>query len=155
MSDIEAIYEQPIEDDRVCEVPIEEGLDEANLLSGFWPLQAEEQIVVLSDTGFLVATVDKCHESKVDVRCLKTGSLRGYPEKSVWVVDPLASLVSVPKESVLMVRPLLEMKGSSSFLLIWSLFRNFAVFRAMILLKNFTNSPIFPLTVVARATFTR
>ena len=79
MSDIEAIYEQPIEDDRVCEVPIEEGLDEANLLSGFWPLQAEEKIIVLSDTGFLVATVDKCHESKVDVRCLKTGSLRGYP----------------------------------------------------------------------------
>ena len=45
--------------------------------------------------------------------CLKTESLRGYPEKSVWVVDALASLVAVPKESVLMVRPLLEMKGSS------------------------------------------
>lgn len=114
MSDIEAIYEQPVNDDRGCPLPsVEGGSDEANSLSGSWPLQAEEQIVVLSDTGFLVATVDRCYESSVDVRCLRTEPLRGYPEKSVWVGDPLASLVSVPKESVLMVRPLLEMKGSS------------------------------------------
>ena len=114
MSDIEAIYEQLSENDGCCPLPpVEEESDEVDLLSGFWPLQAEEQIVVLSDKGFLVATVDKCNESKVDVRCMRTESLRGYPDKSVWVADPLAGLVSVPKESVVRVRPLLEIKGSS------------------------------------------
>ena len=84
-----------------------------DLLNGPWPLIEQEQVVVLTDDGFFIATVEKCNDVSVDVRFLKP-VLRGKQEKTVWMMDPTADIISTPKESVLSVRTWnLEKCGSS------------------------------------------
>ena len=70
MSDIDNLY-----DEGVYETPAETSSQENNresrLKQGCWPIAAQEQIMVLIENGFKVATVEECHEKYADVFFMK------------------------------------------------------------------------------------
>ena len=69
--------------------------------------------MVLLEKSFVVATVDRCHLDHADLRFMKSLNVKGYSALSHWVIDPSAKTISTPKESVIMLRPILELKGRS------------------------------------------
>ena len=44
---------------------------------------------------------------------MKSVNVKGYPPLSHWVTDPTAKTISTPKESVLKLRPVLQVKGTN------------------------------------------
>ena len=72
----------------------------------------QEQVVVLLENSFVVATVEKCHQNHADLHFMKSLTVKGFPPLSHWVTDPTAKTISTPRESVLKLRPILKIKGN-------------------------------------------
>ena len=81
------------------------------LANGCWPLKENEQVVVLVGKSFCIGTAEKCHKDNADVLLMKPVDVRGYPRLSHWVVDFSAATTYTPKESILQLRPVMELKG--------------------------------------------
>ena len=117
MSDIEALYEveqPPLEASPMLELEEDQSNRNAErLLNGSWPLIEKEQVVVLLENSFVVATVDKCHLNHAELHFMKSVNTRGHPALSHWVTDSSTKTVPTPRESVLELRPILELKGTS------------------------------------------
>ena len=80
--------------------------------NGCWPLNRQEQVVILIEKDFAIGAIEKCHEESADVCLMRSISVRGHPNFSHWVVvDDNAEKVSVARESILQIRPVLQMKG--------------------------------------------
>ena len=89
--------------------------------NGCWPLGQNEQVVLLIEKDFAIGTIEKCHEERADVCLMKSIAVRGHPSLSHWTVVDEAEKISAPKESILQIRPELQMKGrkkSLKFMLI-------------------------------------
>ena len=116
ISDIEALYEDaqaPVEASSMQENGNDSSKSGADwLLNGSWPLEEQEQVIVLLERDFVVATVDKCHEDNAELHFMKPLHVKGFPPSSHWVTDPIANTISTPKESIIKLRPLLEIKGT-------------------------------------------
>ena len=117
MSDIEALYEEiqpPIEASSWQESTEDRSEQDVNwLLNGSWPLTKQEQVIVLLESSFVVATVEDCQKDHADLHFMKSLSVKGFPPLSHWVTDPTAKTISTPKESVLKLRPILQLKGTN------------------------------------------
>ena len=82
------------------------------LSNGCWPLKEQEHIAVLVGNSFCIGNVQKCYLECADVLLMKSVNVRGQQSLSHWVDDVSAKPSSIPKESVLPMRPVFETKGS-------------------------------------------
>ena len=130
MSDIEALYEteapaagdfhlpEPANHDlsilNASEMQSNEQAQRSEWLSqGCWPLLSGEQVVVLTETGFHVASVEESHQDYAKVKIMKAINQKGFPPYSFWVSYANGLVLRTEKESVLTLRPILEPKGTS------------------------------------------
>ena len=73
----------------------------------------QQQVIVLLESSFVVATAEDCQQNHADLHFMKSLSVKGFPPLSHWVTDPTAKTISTPKESVLKLRPILQLKGTN------------------------------------------
>ena len=117
MCDVEALYdnEQGCNLDQISTVDdsAETAINQPDdwFLNGCWPIGQHEQVVVLIETDFAIGTIEKCHEDRADLCLMKAVAVRGHPSLSHWTVVDEGEKISAPKESILQIRPVLQMKG--------------------------------------------
>ena len=115
ISDIEALYDEidgvsEVErQDLSPEVPVDPSVWLSN---GCWPLKEQEHIVVLVGNSFCIGNVQKCYPECADILFMKSVNVRGQQPLSHWVDNVSAKPSSIPKESILPLRPVFETKGS-------------------------------------------
>ena len=127
MCDVEALYDNThgsvSEETSVVVQDAERAVNQPDVWfrNGCWPLGQNEQVVLLIEKDFAIGTIEKCHEERADVCLMKSIAVRGHPSLSHWTVVDEAEKISAPKESILQIRPELQMKGrkkSLKFMLI-------------------------------------
>ena len=115
LQDVESLYDQALTPTQVLEVSPEEGIDSDNRADWFmnrcWPPCVQEQVVVLTNDTFCLATIEKCHDESAEATFMKSLKVRNHPPLAHWVMDDSASKGFIQKESVLHIRPILEVRG--------------------------------------------
>ena len=117
IGDIEALYEQDIVTTSSSAASRHESVARSQaevgdwLANGCWPPNKLEEVVVLIENSFAIATVHACNEQNADVYLIKSVNVRGHPNLSHWATESTSPLVSCPKESILQLRPILSVKG--------------------------------------------
>ena len=115
MCDVEALYDDGQGSNGEQTLMENQSLDEQPntpdvwFQNGCWPLNRQEQVVILIEKDFAIGVIEKCYEETADVCLMRSISVRGHPNFSHWiVVDDNAEKVS---ESILQIRPVFQMKG--------------------------------------------
>ena len=115
MSDIEALYEVDCEQEQGISNLTEresENPPEQWFLNGGWPLKEQEQVIVLLEEGFSIGTVEQADDKTAILVLMKSLNFRGSSPFLHWTIDSAASPITVGRESILPLRPILETKGS-------------------------------------------
>ena len=115
LQDVELLYDQALTPIQVMEVPLEEGIDSENradwYMNGCWPPHPQEQVIVLINDSFCLATIEKSDNDSAEVIFMKSMKVRNHPPLAHWVIDDSGSKASIERESVLHIRPILEVRG--------------------------------------------